>query len=152
MDVFSIVASAAGLVSLALELSKTCSSYADTASRAQEEIERLLEEAKLLHHVLQQLEDFLRNRANSTNDDSFSQALFLSTTIISCKSHIDVLLNKLKANKRDTKWKWPFKKDDCEKSVAVSQRYSHTFQFSIDVSNRLVKEDAQSPSFPIFCA
>jgi hypothetical protein len=153
MDPFTVSTGLAGFLSLALELAKSLSNYASGVKSAPADANLLYMEITALCNVLEDLIKFLRAEASRGDQSAFQQESYLYSAIGLCQADIQKLYHKFekfhgvdKIARLLEQLKWPLRKDDCDRTVNMLQRFSQTFQFSLLVSNRCdFQIPAQSP-------
>ncbi|KAI5816100.1 hypothetical protein BZA77DRAFT_387813 [Pyronema omphalodes] len=141
MDGFTVSTGVAGFLSLALEITKTLKAYVNDVKSAPKESRNLLAEVTALCHILERLEQFLRKEY--TGNFEKTSALFVA--IEACRDQITEIYNKVKKievrfekNKSAQfleRLKWPFRKEDYERTISTVQRFTQTFQFSLNIEN-----------------
>jgi hypothetical protein len=143
MDPLILSASVAGLVSLALEVSKMIGAYVDDVHSATGDSRDLYAELTALHQVLEKLVAFLRGDG-ARSGLSFKNTSVLSSAISVCEEKIKELYKKFdkwqdaqdsKMTRLKEKLRWPLQKEDCEKSIRFLRRFTQTFQFSLTIDN-----------------
>ena len=117
-DPLSVVASVAGLTSLAIEIFKVLNTYASDAKSAPTDINELLEKVEGLSAVLRQFESFLLD--NDIDKEIFNETSALLSIITICNTKLENLDQKLKN-------KYPGKKvaqgfDNDQKSSEVTSK------------------------------
>lgn len=141
MDPLSFSASVAGLLSLAIEVTKTLKTFISDVKAAPQEAKDLNLEISLISTVLERLVDVLRS--DDTEGTTFDQQCLLYSVITACQSSITNLYKKLsklrscdKLTERLAWMKWPFQKDECQQSIQALHRYTQTLNVLLAVSNR----------------
>ncbi|KAI5808432.1 hypothetical protein BZA77DRAFT_348101 [Pyronema omphalodes] len=131
MDGFTVSTGVAGFLSLALEITKTLKAYVNDVKSAPKESRNLLAEVTALCHILERLEQFLRKEY--TGNFEKTSALFVA--IEACRDQITEIYNKVKKIEFLERLKWPFRKEDYERTISTVQRFTQTFQFSLNIEN-----------------
>jgi hypothetical protein len=138
MDPFTLATGVAGILSLAMDITKVVKEYVDGVKDAPKSARSLHQEITALGHVLDQLVDFLRSE--NAKGNTFDKTSALCSMIAICQKIIEGLSKKignLSRNKGSTfeRLKWPLSEKDCQKSVEVLHRCAQCFQFSLSVSS-----------------
>jgi site-specific recombinase len=144
MDLLSVSASVVGFLSLALEISRILKTYTSDVKSAPEEAHSLLTEVGTLCQVLDQVVRFLRK-----DFKAHFEASTLVLSINACRNQIEELYKRLeKLETPDTsnnkvkgfieRMKWPLRKEDYQATLGNIHRFTHTFHFSLTISNWLV--------------
>jgi hypothetical protein len=141
MDPFTISTGVAGLLSLAMEITKILSAYISDVKSAPEDAQNILTNVTSLSYVLEQLVQFLRKDATKTLG-KFECTSALRMVINSCQTQVQDLYQKLEQLqiRSDSKVKgfidrvkWPFRTEEYQSTVAT--QFVQIFQFSLQISN-----------------
>jgi hypothetical protein len=114
MDPLGLSASVAGLLSLALEVTKILNGYIGGVVSAPQEALELNTEITALHHVLRSIIDVLRKEDIENETVTFDRQSIMCSVISACESHIKIWckrLAKLQSFDMMARLTWPFKKD-----------------------------------------
>ncbi|CCX31584.1 hypothetical protein FPQ18DRAFT_418713 [Pyronema domesticum] len=140
---FSLSASVAGLIGLAIETSKILGGFVADVKNAPDDARTLHMEITAFCQVLEKLVTFLRNE--DLKGISFDETSALCSIISSCEEQIQGLYKKLGQRSATTsriggiieRIKWPFQKEDFEATVPSITRFTQVFQFSLTIDNWL---------------
>lgn len=142
MDPFTISTGVAGLLSLAMEITKILSAYISDVKSAPEDAQNILTKVESLCYVLEQLVQFLRKDAKTLG--KFESTSALCMVINSCQAQVQDLYQKLEQLqiRSDSKVKgfidrvkWPFRTEEYQSTVATLHQFVQIFQFSLQISN-----------------
>ncbi|KAI5812827.1 hypothetical protein BZA77DRAFT_346729 [Pyronema omphalodes] len=145
MDPLSLSASAAGLLSLAIEVTKILTGYISAVKSAPQDASELNTEMLALCHILEKLVEILRSDDDIGIDSeaSFNDQSVLRSVISVCQEHITTVYKRIaklrstdKISRLVERMVWPLKKDECQQSVRVVHRYVQTLQVLLVASNR----------------
>lgn len=130
---------------LASEVTRFLMDYTDSVKSAPSDAHRLYQEITAFSFVLEQMRRLL---LQGKLEASFGDTCVLYSVVKFSETHIGDLYKKLckvgasNSNKLSDlveRIKWLLQKEECEKTVASLNRLSQYFQFSLGVSNRLVR-------------
>jgi hypothetical protein len=140
MDPLSLSASVAGLLSLALEVTKTLHAYISDVKSAPQDACELETEVSALCHSLETIVGMLRSE--DVEGKAFDDQSILRSVISACQGHIESILkmvSKLRSIGKAGPMAWmagPFKKDECQRSIQTLHPYVQTLQVLPIASNR----------------
>ncbi|KAI5814506.1 hypothetical protein BZA77DRAFT_345612 [Pyronema omphalodes] len=141
MDPLSVSASVAGFMGLAIQVTKILNAYVNDVKDAPQEASELNTKVSMLIHVLEKVVDTLQS--DEMEAITIDEQSVLSSVVSSCEHHVKLVYKNL-AKLRDTnkvkaligRASWPFKKEDCLRSIETLHRYTQTFEHLLVVSNR----------------
>lgn len=140
MDPLSLTASVTAVVTLAFEVTKTLSKYIRSVKHAPTESHELAKLLSALDSALKALDGFLADQ--STKINTFTNTSMLYSTVTACddqlKSLQPILEKLLKISERRALYrnvKWPFQKEEHDKTIATLRGYIQIFHFSLTVDN-----------------
>ncbi|KAI5814530.1 hypothetical protein BZA77DRAFT_345631 [Pyronema omphalodes] len=141
MDPVGFAASVAGLVSLAIEVTKILNAYVHDVKDAPQEASELNTKVTVLSHVLRKLVDTLQS--DDMQAVTIDEHSFLSSVVSSCEHHVKFVYKNI-AKLRDTskvkalmgRVSWPFQKEECLRSIETLHRYTQTVEHLLAISNR----------------
>lgn len=139
ISALGLAANVAGLASLAKEAFKLLGEYCIAVKDAPKDIKQLREEYAVLEHVLQQLEDFLRQE--KAIGHSFAKTSVLYLTIISCNTNVEELVHKLKTPSAKRykrvleRLVWPFSGSRVAEMLDTLRKYVLVFEFSLEIEH-----------------
>ncbi|KAI5786234.1 hypothetical protein FPQ18DRAFT_308786 [Pyronema domesticum] len=122
MDPLSLSASAAGLLSLAIEVTKILTSYTSAVKSAPQDASELNTEILALGHILEKLVEILRidHDAGTGGGTSFDEQSVLRSVMSACQEHIAAVYKRVaklhstdKVSSLVERMVWPLKKDEC---------------------------------------
>jgi hypothetical protein len=142
MDPFTISTGIVGIFSLAIELTKILTTYIGDTLSASKDAQILLDEINLLSTALKQLDVFLKIDAAKVH---LKEASALQSVVTSCETKVQDFIRRLKGRRSANQGpnlieriNGHLKKDECQQTVLILQRFTQTFEFSLVVSNWLV--------------
>lgn len=133
VDLFTLITGVAGLISLAIELSKITSEFVGSVKRAPESIRDLSQELLSLNHVLGRLDIFLKTQDNL---GSFAETAALISTEQFCLTRLKNMYEKLRRSTEGGKMRrmaWPFSEKENKETILALYRCSQTFELSLSV-------------------
>ena len=137
MDIISVAASVAGLVSLTLQVSGTIGSYCKAVKNARKDIQEVALELTSMYNVLRELDELLRGP--QLKSKVFDRSSVIATALNLCGDTIKHIVSKLQTLEMDglariwEKLKWPFNEKEMPKILSTLRRCVATFQFSLTI-------------------
>ena len=137
IDPFTLITGIAGLISLAIEVTKITSDFARNVKGASGQVHDLLTELVALKDVLQRFDTFLKTQDSS---GSFADNCALVSTERYCSVKIKQLYEKLTRLTEGGKLRrglhalaWPYKQTENAELVLSLHRCAQTFQLALTV-------------------
>lgn len=145
MDTLSLSTGAAGLLSLAIEVTRILHNYISGVRSAPQDASELNTEDSALCHVLVTLVEDLRNNDINTKGKAFDDQSILRAVITECQKLIAAVYKKISKLKSTDKTAvliaritWPFQKEEYQEAVRTLHRYVQTLQVLLIASNGYV--------------
>lgn len=139
MDGVSVASGIAGLISLAIQVSGTITTYYNAIKERSKNVQELLNELELLSHVLSDLRDFLQSK--NARGLSFDTNSILQRAISDCRDRVERIGEALRPSdggrfaRAIDKLKWPFEHKDVIQMVQNLRAYRETFHFAVTLEN-----------------
>ncbi|KIV85881.1 hypothetical protein PV11_01533 [Exophiala sideris] len=139
MDGVSVASGIAGLISLAIQVSGTITTYYNAIKERSKNVRELLSELELLGHVLCDLRDFLQSK--NARGLSFDTNSILQKAISDCRDRIERIGDALKPSdggrlaRAFDKLTWPFEHKDVIQMIQNLRAYRETFHFAVTLEN-----------------
>jgi polyhydroxyalkanoate synthesis regulator phasin len=130
-----LAGSAAGFLSLAIEVTKILTEFVNNVKLAPEEARALSTEVSTLCHIAETLVELLRS--DDPIDGVYNDEYILYSIIEACRGHMVAIQKRLlKLSNCDTeksgnvmgRLKWPFHRDECMQTVQTLRHYVQTLQ------------------------
>jgi hypothetical protein len=132
----------AGLLSLALEVTRTLHNYISGVKSATQNASELNSEVSALWHVLETLVEALRNDDIDTKSKAFDDQSILRSVIAEYQKLVAAVYKKISKLKSMDKTAvpiaritWPFQKEEYQETVRTLHRYVQTLQVLLIASN-----------------
>jgi hypothetical protein len=136
MDPFSLSSSIAGVISLAIEVTKITTEYVSSVKGASKAVEGFRQEFATFTAVLQNFQKFINTQKPG---GPFQETSVLITTLTACDEKLRGLRDLLhkqssasnRLSKRTRRLVWPLRENECQEIVESLHRYAQIFQFSL---------------------
>lgn len=135
MDPLSLSLGIAGILPLIATAIKTCKEYVDTVRSARESIATLVMELEALQFNVSNLHDLLKGDVFDDSPVRFHETSVLLSCSAACEAKLRSLCKKLaqEANKKRSRFLWPFTEKEYEKTVQEIRNFTNWMQFALSV-------------------